>query len=368
MIADESQEIGFEAFNEQIKPFGTRTGGILFAIGTTLSNPDNVLFDMYSDKDITPDRKLMYTWEDVYRYKMMVSNDLAEKYERRVQKEIKKYGLNSDYVQSQYYVSFDIVGSKFMTIEKLRSNNIMRGTYGTDDLVNKPYNFVVAGFDPAVVNDYAALTIGESTLIIDENDADATRIQNKLKSVSILNRDKHRVSIDYLLEYLCENCEKHKIDMLMFDSTAGQEHAVFYLVEKLRERNINTMVIPYSFSGSNKVAMMQYFEDSLFNQTLILPSEDYRNVIEDYDELLEELCYLQREMSPSGKPTYKAPEGTSFFDDCVMSLALMNYCAYYSIMFAYKKVIDLGGGVVYPIKPHKYISVEKKKRKRVGYY
>lgn len=369
MIADESQEIGFEAFNEQIKPFGTRTGGILFAIGTTLSNPDNVLFDMYADKDIPMDRKLLYTWEDVHRYKKMVSEDLAEKYERRVEKEIKKYGINSDYVQSQYYVSFDIVGSKFMTIERLRGNNIMRGRYGIEYIQNKPTNFIVAGFDPAVVNDYAVLTIGESTLIAIDDDKDATTIQNKLVDVSILNRDKHRISIDFLLEYLCNECEKHKVDMLMFDSTAGQEHAVFYLIEKFKERGINTLVIPYSFSGTNKVAMMQYFEDSLFNQTLILPSEEYRNSIPDYDELLEELCYLQKEMSPSGKPTYKAPEGTSFFDDCVMSLAMMNYCTYYTIMNAYKKVIDLGSGVIYPIKPHKYVSIqEKKKRKRVGYY
>lgn len=372
MIVDESQEVDFESFNEQIKPFGTRTGGILFAIGTTLSDPDNVLFDMYSDPEITPDRKLLYNWEEVHRYKMMVSQDLADKYERRVQKEIKKYGINSDYIQSQYYVSFDIVGNKFMTIERLRSSNVMRGDYGMANVFNTNRNFIVAGFDPAVVNDYAVLTVGESLIVPDEKGKlDGVDIINHLKEVTIMNKDRHRISIEYLIDEICKKCDEYQIDMLMFDSTAGQEHAAFFLIKELKERGIRTMVIPFSFANKNKVSMMHYLEDSLFNQTIILPREEYRTSIEEYNEMLEEVCYLQKTVSASGTPQFKAPEGTSFFDDCVMSLALMNYCTYFVITNAYKKIIDLGSGVVFPIAPHKNnngVDTKEKNKKRTGYY
>jgi hypothetical protein len=368
LFCDESQEIDFESFNEQIKPFTTRTGGILFAIGTTLSNPDNVLFDMYADKNIPKDRKILYTWEMVYEYKKLVNEALADKYKRRVEQEIAKYGLNSDYVQSQYYVSFDIVGDKFMTIERLRGNNVMTGDYG---FIEPPKNsYIVAGFDPAVANDYAAFTLGTAEINLDSNQKlDSTSIVTTLREVEILNRDRHRISIDYLIDEVCERCKKYKIDMLMFDATAGQEHAAFFLIKELKQRGIGTFVIPFSFSNKNKGNMFAYLEDCLFNQTLILPSEDYRETVSDYDELIEEICYLQKKKSPSGHLQYKAPEGEAFFDDAVCSLAMMNYCLYYTAVVALHKIQNLGDNVVLHIKPRKYSGVEtKQKKRRAGHY
>lgn len=367
MICDESQEIGFEKFNEQIKPFSTRTGGILCAIGTTTSNPDNVLFDMYVDQSIPDYRKILYTWEDVYKYKALNNEVGAEKYKRRVEQEINKYGKFSDYVQSQYYVSFNIVGTKFITIDRLRNNGVFRIPGGVDGMKSTKDNFIVAGFDLAVANDYAVLSVGDATYSINETrDIDVGSIRTSLRDVIILNPDRMRVGIDELIDTVAGYCKKYSIDMLMVDSTAGQEHASLFLIKRLKELEIDTMVIPFSFANRNKVSMMTYFENSLFNQTISLPFEDYRADDEHYDEFLEELCYLQKTRNDSGTLQFKAPTGESFFDDCVMSVSLMNYCLHYVVINDGEKIIDLSSDVKFYLTPHKQNTKKKLRRETSG--
>ncbi|MGL6131094.1 MAG: hypothetical protein ACRCZ9_05740 [Fusobacteriaceae bacterium] len=371
MICDESQEIEFEKFNEQIKPFSTRTGGILCAIGTTTSNPDNVLFDMYVDQSLPEYRKILYTWEDVYKYKNLNNESGAEKYKRRVEQEINKYGKFSDYVQSQYYVSFNIVGTKFITIDRLRNNGVFKLVGGKEKIENNRDNFIVGGFDLAVANDYAVISTGESTYELDSyGNVAETSIKTNLRDVLILNPDRTRIGIDELIDEVANVCKKRSIDMLMVDATAGQEHASLFLIKKLKELEIDTMVIPFSFANKNKVSMMTYFENSLFNQTIALPLEDYREEDEHYGEFLDELCYLQKTRNTSGTLQFKAPNGESFFDDCVMSVAMMNYCLHYASINDGEKLIDLSSEVKYYLSPHKMNAKKKLKKisNRIGRY
>ena len=94
--------------------------------------------------------------------------------------------------------------------------------------------------------------------------------------------------------------------------------------KKLKDIGCNTMIIPYDYSNTNKKVMMGYLEDSLFNQSLILPKEEFRDDYA-YNELINQLLYLKKTKTPTGNIQYKAPSGRNFYDELPMSLAQFNY-------------------------------------------
>lgn len=305
---------------------------------------------MYKDKGIPDERKIFYTWEDVYACKVMSSKIEAEKYKVRVMKEIDKYSLSSDYVQTQYYCSFNIKGNRFITLEELRELDIFQGDI-CDNIssLGKSSNscmvYRIAGFDPATVNDYAAFSIGLAYVHSNGN------IIVQLKNIYILNKNMDKISPNELIRRAALLCEEHKIDMIMVDSTGNQEDRSYYLYKELRAIGCNTFVIPYSYGNKNKQKMMGYLEDSFNNKTIIFPKEELRTSHEEYDELLKEMSYLIKESKENGTITYKAPEGSVFFDDLVMSLGQLNYICYYTKMqMKNKKIINLGDGIEYPLR------------------
>ena len=77
-------------------PQTTRTAGIIVALGTTLPDVSNLLYNLYKSDDIPKERKIIFNWEQVYEMKKLRNEEDAEKYKIRVQKEIAKYGMNSE--------------------------------------------------------------------------------------------------------------------------------------------------------------------------------------------------------------------------------------------------------------------------------
>lgn len=348
LFLDEAQEIDNASFKQQVQPFVTRTGGITYALGTTLPDDSNVLYNMYKDKSIPDESKIMYTWEDVYKSKKCVNEKGADKYKNSVTKEIEAYGIRSEYVQTQYYCSFNVRGERFITIDDLEHNNILSGVmednlreYGGNQHIYK-----IAAFDPATTIDFAFLTAGLALKY-----PGSERFKIALKDCRILNKNDEKVSSDRLLDMVVEYCAWNEIDMIMIDATAAQEDRAFHLWKKLKLRGVNTLVIPYSYAGMNKQHMMASFEDAIYNQTLIMPRKEYIEVHEDYRELFEETLYLQRNITDRGTVTYKAPEGDRFHDDGIMSLSMLNYMCYYIQKMSKKNhIIDLGDGVRYKLK------------------
>ncbi len=316
-----------------------------------------MLYSYYKDKAIPDNLKIIYTWEDVYELKALVNNEEGEKYKRSVEKEITNYGKNSDYVLTQYYCSFKIRGTRFITMEDLERNNILSGGNINKDLksiqVKKELerNFVyrIGAYDPALTLDYAAITTGISTKMGNIN-----QFKTIMKDCIILNKDNPNMSSSELLDRVADICEYNNLDMLIIDSTAAQIDRAYMLVCKLREREIDTLVVPFNYAGNNKQMMMKYFEDSMSNQNLKLPNERCREHSEDYDELLKELLYFQRLPKSNGNVEYKAPEGASFHDDCVMSIAMLNYCCKYVYdCQTRKKEAMLGSGIKYKLRLYK---------------
>lgn len=320
---------------------------------------------MFKDKQITEDRRLFYTWEQVYASKKLNNERTAEIYKNSVMTEIKKYGVKSDYIQTQYYCSFKIRGNKFVTNEDLDNNKILTGVL--EDNVSEytqAGTYKIAGFDPATTNDYSALVTGIAT-------QDGDRFKVALKNCHILNKDGEKMSPEKMTKLVADLCEENEIDMIMMDSSANQDDRTYYLHKELKARGINTFVIPYAFGNKNKQTMMKSLEDSIYNQTLTLPRREFTEYHEEYKELLDELLYLQVTVSDTGTIKYKAPEGTIFYDDMVMALAMLNFCCYYVKMkMPSKHKIDLGDGVKYYLRFHKYKMKELKRREvtRVSHY
>lgn len=365
LFVDEAQEVNDAEFNTQIKPFLTSTGGPCVCIGTTLPEDTSLLYNMFKDKQITEDRRIFYTWEDVYKAKKLNDEKSAEIYKNSVTTEINKYGLRSDYIQTQYYCSFKVRGNKFVTNEDLENNKILTGVIEEDiSDFEKVNTYKIAGFDPATTNDYCSVVTGIA-------EADGDKFNVSLKNCYTLNRDDEKLSPERMVIMVADICKKNKIDMIIMDSSANQDDRAYYLYKELKARGINTFVIPYAFGNKNKQTMMRHLEDSIYNQTITLPRREFTEFHEDYKELLDELLYLQVTVSETGTIKYKAPEGTIFFDDHVMSLAMMNFCCHYVKMrMPSKHKIDLGDGVKYYLRFHKYKMKELKRREvsRVSHY
>ena len=358
---DEAQEIIAEHFNTTAKPFTQATGGVCYAIGTANNEPESLLRDMYDDKNIQGIKRIIFDVNKIIKFKEAVSKQHAEKYSARFKKELEKYGLHSEYIQTQYMVNFNIIGDNFTSLERLRQNNILIGDLD-DEFVSQDNEYRIGAVDPALTNDMAGMVIGTSRF--GENNT-----INKVKDVVVLH-DKAEVnkSPDILVNKITQLCLVYKLDYLILDTTGNQGDRAFYLWEAFQEKKCGTMIIPYSYSSTNKKTMLGYLEDTIFNQSLILPKIEYRKTHKAYDELITQLLYLKKKRTDSGNLQYKAPQGKNFYDDLPMTLAQFNYCLEYVRRETGKrKIIDLGGGVSYFFKLRKYKefdNVISKKSKR----
>ena len=279
---------------------------------TTLPDDSNVLYNFYKDKNIPQEYKVIYNWEEVYKCKKVTNEDDANTYKNGIQKEIDGYGINSEYVQTQYYCSFNVRGGRLITQEDLEKFNTLRGNMADNisDYNTNPLIYRIASFDPALTEDYAALSIGVAVKMPEEN-----RFKVALKNCYSLNQIGVQESSDRLLDKVVDVCEANNIDMLILDATASQKDRARRILEKLNIRNINTMVVPFSYTNQNKQRMMTALIDSINSEDLILPEKKYTELNSDYKELLDELLYIQAVQTPSGAITYKAPVGSSFHDD-----------------------------------------------------
>lgn len=356
IFVDEGQDINAEAFRNNVRPFTTSTGGICFTIGTANNEPESLLRDLYVGEIVPDDCRIFCNAEEAIRYKEFVNKEHSEKYRRKFNKEVKDKGLHSDYIQTQYFVNFNIVGDNFTSLERLKNNNLFLGDIELDFMCEK-HEYKIGAVDPALVNDMAGMVCGVSRF------GDASVI-NELKNVIILHdKNTEKKSPKELVDKIAKHCVAQKLDYLILDTTGNQKDRAYYLYTKFRKIGCKTMIIPFDYSSSNKKTMMGYLEDSIYNQSIILPKEQYRYTDVAYGELIKQILYLKKTRTTSGNIQYKAPEGRDFYDDLSMSLSQFNYALEYIRRCISKNtIVDLGEGAKYYIKYNKYESdkIEKK--------
>ncbi len=332
ILTDEAQACEAESFLIQVAPQTTRTSGIIVALGTTIPDASNLLYNFYKSPTIPDERRIIFDWESVYEMKKQRSVEDAEKYKTRVMKEIEKYNINSDYIQTQYYCTFNVVGDRFTTMDRLVSYNVFRlNQYGIENFNFKDFDYIVASFDSARFHDYAAILIGGINKRYKQNtdgNRDSLYYEYTIFEFQIFNEDKKILSPDDLSIMVSDICAKYKIDMIIYDTTAQQLDRAYYLQKEFDKRKINTFIVPLNYSNK-KMFMFQTLEDALIQQQIQVPDLSFRETYKAFDEFIEEILYLKKIKKENGKMDFKAPEGEMFRDDLVMIFSQFIYLPIY---------------------------------------
>lgn len=316
---------------------------------------------MYSDKEIKEDCRLVFDVEDVIKHKQMTENNSeTQKYINRFEKELAKYGQFSDYIQTQYYINFNIIGDNFTSLERLKGNKILTGDLDTEFECSKT-GYKIGAVDPALGRDMAGMFCGIAEFVGD-------KIISEVKDIIILHdKDSDKISPDSLIKKITNICIAHKLDYVILDTTANQGDRVFYLYQNFKKEGCKTFIVPFDYSSSNKKLMFGYLEDALFNQSIILPKYEYRDKNYPYKEFLTQLLYLKKKKTPSGNIQYKAPDGRNFYDDLPMSFAQFVYAMEYIRRgISERKIVDLGSGIKYFFRKNKYNELKESTIKKVS--
>lgn len=333
---DEAAEVNGERFNEQVAPTTMKTGGSILVMGTTLPTADSLLYQTFKKDAIPNTRKIRISVEDVYKLMKIRSEAEAEQYWRRYQLEVSAHHINSDYIQSQYWVNFEITGTRFITMEKMQQLNVFQipqlGMQRQINRMNLPKDtyYRIAAIDSARKSDLATFVAG--ILHIYHAEDGTIKYRTYATDFVEMNADERArgaiLSPDDLASRSSNLCKQYRIDMLMYDVSGQQGDRAYALATLNKNRNINTMIVPYDYSGKNKETMFLYLEDSLHNNTAFLPFLENAETNIGYNEFLEELQIFKKEYS-GNSIKYGAPDARGCHDDYVTAWAQLVYLGKY---------------------------------------
>ena len=142
---------------------------------TTLPSAENLLYQTYKKKSIPDSRKIIYDVEDVYRMRKLRNEEDAEMNRRKFQQELDDHSIYSQYIQTQYYCSFDVKGERFITLDRMESLGVIQEQMlcGMEKMLkNIPYRannwYRIGAVDSARYSDMAVFVGG--LLHVDESE------------------------------------------------------------------------------------------------------------------------------------------------------------------------------------------------------
>lgn len=343
-VVDESGLCDFDLFQISVAPFSASVNGMCTFIGLPNQNSANLLQRMYQNKTV---RKCIYDANLAYEMRKMVDKQFAEDYKKHLEGVIASNGRNSSFVQWNYFINFMDMNGKFITREVLENSNMMiNSIYQPNNNTEDKSTYLVAGLDISPKKDFRVLTCMETRIINGE-------IVNNVFDIKTYNKDKTRMEHEDVAEQVARDLRMYKIDMLCIDSTSHQAYFVQTLRKKIKEVNINTLIIPFYYNQSTKPRLFGFLETTLFGGRLklLMEKESWES-----EKLIEEMCYMIKEKGKKDSDTvkYYAPEGGDFSDDHVNSLALANICFTEAFEKFRKKEIADDGAKRWKIKLNKF--------------
>ena len=349
IFSDESILIDGKEFLRSIAPFASKNGGSICV--TSISSVDGTCLQ-YLVHNMDDAIHFIYDRDKVYRMMKATHPRDAQLYYESTESLIKGMGgRNSTESQTNFFLSWDLQQGRFITRELLKKNSVYETTIGD---INYNADYVVGGLDLATVNDHTVLTVSEaykSNYSIERYGMPKMEegFSHYVKDIIIYNLDRQRMSSIDLATKVAKDCKKYKLDMLMVDSTANQTSLVENIYEAIKNEGINTLVVPFNFSGtSNKLTMAGYAESVIFSGRCKIPLEEYKKSYKPYEIFLDELVSLLK-IKEDNKTNvqYKAPKGK--MDDTVMSFFLTLYCVPHVINLKHnKKLIEIGTNKIFP--------------------
>lgn len=356
----ESQEVNAARFNEQVMPTVSAVGGCVCVMGTTLPSAENLLYQTYKKKSIPDSRKIIYDVEDVYRMRKLRNEEDAEMNWRKFQQELDDHSIYSQYIQTQYYCSFDVKGERFITLDRMESLGVIQEQMlcGMEKMLkNIPYRannwYRIGAVDSARYSDMAVFVGG--LLHVDESD-NVVKYKVYATDFIIINKEERQngnvISPTELTRRVHMLCKEYKIDMLMYDATAQQIDRVYYLHKMNEQYKVNTLIVPFNYSGNNKVNMFSKLEEKIEDVEVFLPNKNDPD--EGYKEFLKQISYFKKEVVGS-KIKYQAPQSKGFYDDFPNGWGLLSYLPHWVEKCEEDRTTsNLASDADYDIKFHKY--------------
>ena len=140
--------------------------------------------------------------------------------------------------------------------------------------------------------------------------------------------------------------------MLMYDATAQQIDRVYYLHKMNEQYKVNTLIVPFNYSGNNKVNMFSKLEEKIEDVEVFLPNKNDPD--EGYREFLKQISYFKKEVVGS-KIKYQAPQSKGFYDDFPNGWGLLSYLPHWVEKCEEDRTTsNLASDADYDIKFHKY--------------
>ena len=292
------------------------------------------MYQTYKKKTMPDNRKILYDIEHVYEMIKLRNEDDAERSWMKYQKELTDHGISSDYIRTQYFCSFEIKGTRFVTQNRLEDLGVIKESLltGIDRILEKlpknPKNiYKIGSIDSARYQDMATFIYGilkvDTTFEIPKYTVTATDfvIINKEE------RDNGNVISPIRLNEKCFNiCKENELDMVIYDTTAQQTDRAYYLHTLLKTRGVNTLIIPYAYSGGNKQRMFEKTEEMIESRDVIIPNTADPDL--GYQEFLKQLFYFKKEVLGT-RTKYEAPQARGYYDDFVVAFGQLCYLPHY---------------------------------------
>ena len=316
---DEGFATPFEEFDRSIDPFRASTGANLIVSGISSVDSANMQHFVHHSEDSIK-TKLIYPV--AYNLMKITHPSRARKMRGYVESKIKAFGIDSTNCQTNYFLNWETLDGKFYTKKLMEQNNNFGELTTTFDGRNE---YRIAGLDLSTTHDYTVLTV------LDVYKDKENKWSYELRTIETYNINKKKMSSEKVAEQTARFCKTYKIDMLMCDGTIMQETYVEWILKKIKDLEINTLVIDYNFGGNNnKVLLMSNLEDVLFGSRLKLGSIPELKIDWSWRKLYEEILYMIKE-KPKNKQNMQwyAPKSRGHTDDHVISLSLASYCIPY---------------------------------------
>jgi len=360
LILDEgtlTEAFGESGFFKSLKPFTNSTSSVTACVGITSTQPTCVQYVVHFNEK---SKHCIYSWEDIYKLRKLEDSIGAEKYKKSVLYDINLLGEYSTEVAVNYLMTYEIIDGKFMTRDMMLKNKLLTTELG---LFDKDAKYIVAGLDLSTVSDRTVLTIGEITF--EQRGFKEVEVF-KTREIIVFNMKRERLSSEQVAKDVAKYCNTYKIDMLLIDGTGTQGTYIEWIYKELKNKNINTLIAPYNFSGvRNKVILMSNLEDMLLSSRCLLPKDNLRSLCPEWELLHDELIYLIKDKSNgvNANTQFYAPSNKT--DDAVMSLALASYCYSYIEKLVFDRKFIEFGLYKYRAKLNKFINLEEEKPKQI---
>jgi hypothetical protein len=341
IICDEAQLVDSDYFTINIAPMTNRTGGMTIIQGTSLPDASQLLYSTYRRKSIPKKCRIMKDVIEVFTSIALRSKEEALLYWDRYVKESSDWGVHSDYIQTQYFVSFAVKGDRWFEIGELEESGVftipkLTTKYLTEEYIKryKPESnkfYRVGSFDSAKKKDMAAYVGGiiEEVDIGEDGDIEYHSYVSDFRIINEREREQGlQMSPDDLTDRIASICIKEKLDMLVYETSAGQSDRAYYLAKELKRRGSRTKVIPIDYGGRNKQKIFLKAESIIQSGKTSLPLVENFKYDRFFKEFIEQLKIFKKEYKGS-TIKFAAPEGNGLHDDFISAWVDFIYLPYH---------------------------------------